>query len=297
MNANERKKEYTVDLIKLKTAYLKAMLCAAAKSDVRYYLEGVYFVGGDNKVLAYSTDGHQLLRWIVCEDYQGGDFSYIINRRCIKDAIKTKYSVHLQASTGDLVCAKDEDFRTFRGLIDGKFPDVKRAVAGYIEDIKKEKDKNILLRGNCLKNLGKIGQIIGKHYKIKDVPIRLYSSKPIDGITNIFTFNGNKNLMYIVTSCKSAGTTDEEHHAVLMDEHPIPKPEVQQWLDDDYGAICGVSNKSPDEAKRMANFTRTVVVDYDDDGYMDSTGNIWRFVYFIDALEPNSHFKQGVSHG
>lgn len=288
-----------MDLIELKTAYLKAMLCAAAKEDVRYYLEGVYFVGGDNKVLAYSTDGHQLLRWIICEDYEGSDFSYIINRRCIKDAIKTKYSVHLQASTGDLVCAKDEDFRTFRGLIDGKFPDVKRAVAGYIEDIKKEKDKNILLRGNCLKNLGKIGQIIGKHYKVKDVPVRFYSSKPVDGITNIFTFNGNKNLMYIVTSCRTANTTDEEHHAVLMDEHPIPKPEVQQWLDEGYGAICSVSNKSPDDAKGFAEFAinRKVIVDYDDDGYMDSTGKIWRFVYLIDALEPNSHFKQGVSHG
>ena len=286
-----------MDLIELKTAYLKAMLCAAAKSDVRYYLEGVYFVGGDNKVLAYSTDGHQLLRWIIREDYQGYDFSYIINRRCIKDAIKTKYHVHLEASTGELVCAKDEDFRKFRGLIDGKYPDVKRAVTGYVEDIKQEKDKNVLLNGNYLKNLGKIGKIIGKHYKVKDVPVRFYSSKPVDGITNIFTFNGNKNLMYIVTSCRSADTTDEEHHAVLMDEHPIPKPEVQQWLDDDYGAICGVSNESPDEAKRSANFTRTVIADYDDDGYMDIHGEIWRFVYFIDAVEPNSHFKQGVSHG
>jgi len=286
-----------VDLIELKTAYLKAMLCAAAKEDVRYYLEGVYFVGGDNKVLAYSTDGHQLLRWIVCENYQGDDFSYILNRRSIKDAIKTKYYIHLEASTGDIVCAKNEDFRRFKGLIDGKYPDVKRAVTGYVEDIKQAKDKNVLLNGNYLKNLGKIGKIIGKHYKIKDVPVRLYSSKPVDGITNIFTFNGNKNLIYIVTSCRSADITDEEHHAVLMDEHPIPKPEVQQWLDDGYRAICGVSNKSPDEAKRIANFTRTVVVDYDDDGYMDLTGNIWRFVYFIDALEHNSHFKQGVSHG
>lgn len=41
-----------MDLIELKRAYLKAMLCAAAKSDVRYYLEGVYFVGDDNKVIS-----------------------------------------------------------------------------------------------------------------------------------------------------------------------------------------------------------------------------------------------------
>ena len=274
-----------MDLIELKTAYLKAMLCAAAKEDVRYYLEGVYFVGGDNKVLAYSTDGHQLLRWIVCEDYQGDDFSYIINRRCIKDAIKTKYHIHLEASTGDLVCAKNEDFRRFKGLIDGKYPDVKRAVTGYIEDIKQAKDKNVMLNGSYLMNLGKIGKIVGKHYKVKAVPVRLYSSKPVDGITNIFTFNGNKNLMYIVTSCRTADTTDEEHHAVLMDQYPVLKPEVQQWLDDGYGAICGFSNKSPDEAKRMANFTRAVIVDYDDDGDMDSIGDIWRFVYFIDAVE------------
>lgn len=279
------KKEYVMDLIELKTAYLKAMLCAAAKEDVRYYLEGVYFVGGDSKVLAYSTDGHQLLRWIVLEDYEGDDFSYIVNRRCIKDAIKTKYHVHLEASTGNLVCAKNEDFRRFKGLIDGKYPDVKRAVTGYIEGIKQAKDKNVMLNGSYLMNLGKIGKIVGKHYKVKAVPVRLYSSKPVDGITNIFTFNGNKNLMYIVTSCRTADTTDEEHHAVLMDQYPVLKPEVQQWLDDGYGAICGFSNKSPDEAKRMANFTRAVIVDYDDDGYMDSIGDIWRFVYFIDAVE------------
>lgn len=293
MNANERKKEYTVDLIELKTAYLKAMLCATAKADVRYYLEGVYFVGGENKVLAYSTDGHQLLRWIVCEDYQGKDFSYIINRRCIKDAIKTKYHIHLETSTGDIVCAKNEDFRRFKGLIDGKYPDVKRAVSGYVEDIQQEKDKSVLLNGTYLKNLGKIGKIIGKHYKIKDAPIRLYSSKPVDGITNIFTFNGNKNLMYIVTSCRSVAITDEEHHAVLMDKHPIPKPEVQQWLDDGYGAICGFSNESPYAAETMASFTQVVIVDYDDNGYMDSTGVIWRFVYFVDAVEPNTVTAQG----
>ncbi len=274
-----------MDLIELKTAYLKAMLCAAAKSDVRYYLEGVYFVGGDNKVLAYSTDGRQLLRWIVCEDYKGDDFDYIINRRAIKDAIKTKYHIHLETSTGEIVCAKKEDFRRFKGLIDGKYPDVKRVVSGYVDNMKSEKDENILINASYLKSLSKIGKTVGKHYKIKDVPIRLYSSKPVNAITNIFTFNGNKNLMYIVTSCRSVAVTDEEHHAVLIDDHPVPKPEVQQWLDDDYGAICGVSNKSPDEAKRMADFARKVIVDYDDDGYMDSTGDIWRFVYFIDAVE------------
>lgn len=288
-----------MDLIELKTAYLKAMLCAAAKEDVRYYLEGVYFVGGDNKVLAYSTDGRQLLRWIVSEDYQGDDFSYILNRRCIKDAVKTKYHIHLEASTGDLVCAKDEDFRKFKGLIDGKYPDVKRVVSGYVDNINSEKDENILINASYLKSLSKIGKTVGKHYKLKDVPIRLYSSKPLNHITNIFTFNGNKNLMYIVTSCQSAGTTDEEHHAVLLDEHPIPKNETQQWIDEGFGAICSVSNKSPDDAKGFAEFAinRKVIVDYDDDGYMDSTGKIWRFVYFIDAVEPNSHFKQGVSHG
>lgn len=282
-----------MDLIELKTAYLKAMLCAAAKEDVRYYLEGVYFVGGDNKVLAYSTDGRQLLRWIVSEDYQGDDFSYILNRRCIKDAIKTKYHIHLEASTGDLVCAKDEDFRKFKGLIDGKYPDVKRVVSGYVDNINSEKDENILINASYLKSLSKIGKVIGKHYKIKDTPIRLYSSKPVDGITNIFTFNGNKNLMYIVTSCRSAAVTDEEHHAVLMDQHPVPQPEVQQWIDDGYGAICGFSNKSPDEAKRSADFARTVIADYDDDGYMDIHGEIWRFVYFIDAVESNPNFVQG----
>jgi len=286
-----------MDLIELKTAYLKAMLCAAAKSDVRYYLEGVYFVGGDNKVLAYSTDGRQLLRWIVCEDYKGDDFDYIISRRAIKDAIKTKYHIHLETSTGDIVCAKKEGFRRFKGLIDGKYPDVKRVVSGYVDNIKSEKDENILINASYLKSLSKIGKTVGKHYKIKDVPIRLYSSKPVNAITNIFTFNGNKNLMYIVTSCQSAGATDEEHHAVFLDEHPIPKNETQQWIDEGFGAICGFSNESPDAAKGVSEYRAKLIVDYDDDGYMDMNGDIWRFVHFIDPFEPNPNFAQGECHG
>ena len=287
MNANERKSENTVNLIELNRNYLKAMLCVAAKEDVRYYLEAVYFVGCEGKVLAYSTDGHQMLRWIVCEDYQGADFEYILSRRSIKDAIKTKYNIHIQASTGDLVCAKDEDFRTFKGLIDAKYPNVQKLTSEWINKIAIEQKDHLLFNANHLKNLAKIGQIIAKEYKVTNPAIRQYSRASISGIESIFTFLNVDNLMYLVTNIKHSDITENEHKAVLTDNYKPAKTNVQEFIDDGFGVLCGVSHRSVDHAKTTPADMVSVIVDYDEHGYMDANGEIWEYVYFIDAFKPD----------
>ena len=275
-------------LIPLNRHYLKAMLCVAAKEDVRYYLEGVCFVGGEGKLLAYSTDGHQMLRWIVCEDYQGSDFEYILDRFSIKRAIKSKYHVHLNIETAELVCAKDEDFLVFKGLIDGKYPDAKKVIARYVADTKTEKDPCILVNGRYLENLGKISRIIGKSNAIKEPPVRLYSSKATDGYTNIFTLGGVSNLIYIVASLRNCNETYSEDYAVTMDAEARDAAIVKARINNGFSVECGTSRHSHKAATSYANSKSRVftILTYDDDSFMDADGEIWQYVCPTPVIKP-----------
>lgn len=276
-----------MSLIELKTNYLKAMLVVAAKEDIRYYLNGVYFVGADSKVLAYSTDGRQMLRWIVDSDYKGDDFEYIINHRAIKDAVKIKYHTHLNTETGEIVCAKDEDFRMFRGLIDGKYPNVKKAVAGWVDSIKQPKSDDVYLDGRYLGSLGDVSRLIGKHHKIERPPVRLYKQKSNTDICNIFTFGGVADIIYIVASLHSEGVTDEEHYAVLMDDYTPPKTPAQMQLDKGNTVICYVSNESQRDSA-LSPVGKVEIIAYDKDGYLDVHGNVWRYVCSTGDMPSNT---------
>lgn len=272
-------------LIKLNRNYLKAMRLVTAKEDVRYYLMGIYFLGGEGKVLAYATDGHQLMRWIVEDDYQGKDFEYIINRRAIKDAIKTKYNIHLDSETGELACSKNEDFRVFRGSTDGKYPDTSKLIAKYIEDISKDKKETLSFNAKYLENLGKIGQIINKEQGFENLNVRQYSRAALGSVNNFFTFPCCDDLMYIVADIENDGITDSEHKAVLTNTFKPSKNNVQSYIDDGYGVLCGISNGSAQHATTTPADKVRVIVDYDDNFYMDSEGNIWSYVYFIEAFK------------
>lgn len=275
-----------MSLIELKRNYLKAMLVVAAKQDIRYYLNDVYFVADNSKVLAYSTDGRQMLRWIVDNDYKGDDFEYIVNRRAIKDAIKTKYDIFLNKETGQIVCSENGDFRQFSGLIDGKYPDVKRAVAGWVDSIKQPKSDNVFLDGNFLGSLSDVSKHIGKHYKVKRPPVRLYKLKSDADTCNIFTFGRVSDIMYIVASLHSDGISDEEHHAVLMDDYTPPKTPTQIHLDKGNTVFCDVSNDSQ-KAKCICPEGNVEIIAYDKDGYLDTHGNVWQYVCCTKVIEPS----------
>ena len=280
-------------LIKLNRNYLKALRLVTAKEDLRYYLMGIYFVGAEGKVLAYATDGHQLMRWIVEDDYQGDDFEYIINRRAIKDAIKTKYHIHLNIETGELVCAKDEDFRTFKGLIDGKYPDVKRVISRCIGDIPKEKVKALLFRAENLINLGRISQLIGKEFNSDISPVRQYNRASISGIENIFTFPQANNLMYVVTNIRHENINDRERYAVMMDHAAIEREIIEDTIDSGFSIKCGVSRHAYKTAVRCAKNNSRVafITDYDDKHFIDCNGEIWDFACRIEKEHDHAKSK------
>lgn len=286
MNANERKKENIMSLIELKRNYLKAMLAVAAKSDIRYYLEGVYFVAEGSKVLAYSTDGRQMIRWLISDNYKGDDFEYIVSRRAIKDAIKTKYDLFLNKETGEMVCSKKGDFRQFNGLIDAKYPNVKKLVAACVDSIKQPKSDDILLDGNCLGSLSEVSKYIGKHHKAKMTPVRLYKQKSGTDICNIFTFGGIGDVIYIVASLSPEGVTEAEHYAVLMDNYTPPKTPTQIQLDKGNTVLCDVSDDSQ-KATCICPEGNVEIIAYDKDGYLDAHGNVWRYVCCTKMIEPS----------
>ena len=274
-----------MSLIPLNRNYLKAMLLVAAKEDVRYYLCSIYFVCAEGKVLAYATDGHQAMRWIVQDDYQGNDFEYIIDRRAIKDAIKTKYNIHLDVETGEIICAKDGDFRRFTGLVDAKYPNIKKVAQQWIREIGDEQSDQIVFSAYKVAKLAKIGRIISKDSKSKDIGICQYNRASSNNIYNIFTFHGIDNLMYLMTTSRHMSVTDNEKYAVTMDGFAREKSIVEDIIASGFAVECGASRHSYKTAISYAKSKSRVfcIVDYDDNCFMDSDGDIWQYVHRVDS--------------
>ena len=114
-------------------AIIKALLTAAPKKDIRYYLNGICVDASKDTVVLVATDGHMMLSFPVSadaiEDRINGQF--IIDRVDL-DAIKpAKAGKH----TLPLIIEVDEKGYTISGatkavnsLVDGKFPDWRRVV-------------------------------------------------------------------------------------------------------------------------------------------------------------------------
>lgn len=114
-------------------AIIKALLTAAPKKDIRFYLNGICVDATKDTVVLVATDGHMMLSFPVSadaiEDRINGQF--IIDRVDL-DAIKpAKAGKH----TLPLIIEVDEKGYTISGatkavntLVDGKFPDWRRVV-------------------------------------------------------------------------------------------------------------------------------------------------------------------------
>lgn len=88
--------------------------------------------------------------------------------------------------------------------------------------------------------------------------------------------------------------TQAEHDALVEELLTIDlglnlpaKNNVQKYLNQGFGVLCGISNRSINHARATPADLLEVVVDCDDDGYMDADGEIWRYVYCIGAIRPN----------
>ena len=106
-----------------KLAWLKAVMLAAAKKDVRYYLNGVMVRNGE---LA-ATNGHMLL--IIKSDSIKSDGEYIIDNDTLKMIVTSHKGIK-----GDNRVEVIDSMTTTGGSkisinpVDGKFPDVNRVI-------------------------------------------------------------------------------------------------------------------------------------------------------------------------
>ena len=106
-----------------KLSWLKAVMLAAAKKDVRYYLNGVMVRNGE----VAATNGHMLL--LIKSDDIKSDGEYIIDN----DTLKMIVSAHKGVKGDNPTEVKDGMVITGSSKIsinpiDGKFPDVNLAI-------------------------------------------------------------------------------------------------------------------------------------------------------------------------
>lgn len=106
-----------------KLAWLKAVMLAAAKKDVRYYLNGVMVRNGE----VAATNGHMAL--IIKSDDIKSDGEYIIDN----NTLKTIVTAHKSIKGDNRVEVVDS--MTTTGInkisiapVDGKFPDINRVI-------------------------------------------------------------------------------------------------------------------------------------------------------------------------
>lgn len=114
-------------------AIIKALLTAAPKKDMRYYLNGICVDASKETVVLVATDGHMMLSFPVSadaiEDRINGQF--IIDRvdlDAIKPAKAGKHTLPLIIEVDDKGYTISGATKAVNTLVDGKFPDWRRVV-------------------------------------------------------------------------------------------------------------------------------------------------------------------------
>ena len=104
-----------------KLAWLKAVMLAAAKKDVRYYLNGVMVRNGEMA----ATNGHMAL--IIKSDGIKSDGEYIIDNHTLK-MIVNSYKIVTGDTPVEVKYGTTGIGRISITPVDGKFPDVNRVI-------------------------------------------------------------------------------------------------------------------------------------------------------------------------
>lgn len=106
-----------------KLAWLKAVMLAAAKKDVRYHLNGVMIRNGE----IAATNGHMVL--MVKSESIKSDGEYIIDNDTLKMLLTAHKGIkgytHIAVADGVAITGKSKISIT---PVDGKFPDVNRLI-------------------------------------------------------------------------------------------------------------------------------------------------------------------------
>lgn len=107
---------------------LKALLLFAAKKDIRYYINGVYFEQSATGTLAVATNGHCLaVARLDRESVEPGSFT--VPREHLDNVVKgAKGGVDIVQVDATQCTLNSSNGRITVPLLDGKFPDWRRVV-------------------------------------------------------------------------------------------------------------------------------------------------------------------------
>lgn len=114
-------------------AIIKALLTAAPKKDMRYYLNGICVDATKDTVVLVATDGHMMLSFPISADAIENRINgqFIIDRvdlDAIKPAKAGKHTLPLIIEVDDKGYTISGATKAVNSLVDGKFPDWRRVV-------------------------------------------------------------------------------------------------------------------------------------------------------------------------
>lgn len=148
----------------IKARQLKALTITAAKQDVRYYLNGVAFDFTGSYPVAVSMDGHRAL--VIKLDIPAEhlpvkamkELAYIVPLEAITALRTKKHDVITVTITDDGTFILMNGTETRGKLIDGKFPDWRRAVPDKITN------EPAQYRANYVGDFGRIAVLLDQTY-------------------------------------------------------------------------------------------------------------------------------------
>ncbi|WP_201581509.1 hypothetical protein [Psychrobacter glacincola] len=177
-------------MIVLYSSYLKAMLISTPKQDRREYLMGIYIRGIDERVEAFSSDGHRLSKWLITTTYQGEDFEFIIHRDAIEQALLAREHEVRLTPDGTL----HTRISKITKLIDEPYPDIDKGVFSRIS-LEPNASDNPLINCHYLKDLYDIAKLLRTNRSPQFWPV----NHPKDGVGPVvYTIEGVDDFIHII---------------------------------------------------------------------------------------------------
>ncbi len=159
-------------------AVLRAVQCAMAHQDIRYYLNGLLLSLSENRLVAVATDGHRLAFMEVTTKEQLPNVEVILPRKAVNEIVRLlgddDSEVVISVRTGQVgIRFGDIEFAT--KVIDGKFPDYNKVIpTGYQKTISLEREQLLhsLQRAAILSN----EKFRGIRWIVSDNTLRIVST-------------------------------------------------------------------------------------------------------------------------
>ena len=166
------------------------MLISTPKQDRREYLMGIYIRGIDERVEAFSSDGHRLSKWLITTTYQGEDFEFIIHRDAIEQALLAREHEVRLTPDGTL----HTRISKITKLIDEPYPDIDKGVFSRIS-LEPNASDNPLINCHYLKDLYDIAKLLRTNRSPQFWPV----NHPKDGVGPVeYTIEGVDDFIHII---------------------------------------------------------------------------------------------------